>query len=84
MSHSMIDADRGTHCKIVAVALAGAICLVMVAIAARPPASEAPVARAQGDGTGLEAGKPTIAREVGQPATATRSMGATFAGPKTS
>ena len=60
MSHSMIGADCRTHCKIVAVALAGAMSLVMVGIAARPAAIDATVARVQPNGTVLKAGKPTI------------------------
>jgi hypothetical protein len=35
MSHSLIGADRTTHLKIVAVALAGAIAVVVVGITAR-------------------------------------------------
>jgi len=35
MSHSLIGADRTTHLKIVAVALAGAIAVVIVGITAR-------------------------------------------------
>jgi hypothetical protein len=35
MNHSIITADRGTHLKIVVVALAGAIAVVSVGIAAR-------------------------------------------------
>jgi hypothetical protein len=37
MSHSLIDADGRTHCKIVAVALAGALALVAVGVTARTP-----------------------------------------------
>ena len=35
MSHSLIGADRTTHLKIVAVALAGAIAVILVGITAR-------------------------------------------------
>jgi hypothetical protein len=35
MSHSLIGADRTTHLKIVAVALAGAIAMILVGITAR-------------------------------------------------
>ena len=35
MSHSLISADRSTHLKIVAVALAGAIAVILVGITAR-------------------------------------------------
>jgi hypothetical protein len=37
MSHSLIGADGRTHCKIVAVALAGALVLVTAAVTARTP-----------------------------------------------
>ena len=55
MSHSMIGADPGTHCKIVAVALASAMTLAMVAIAARPGARDS--AHAQSNAAVLKAGK---------------------------
>jgi hypothetical protein len=67
MSHSMIGADPGTHCKIVAVALAGAMTLAMVGIAARPAATDATVAHAQPNGTVLKAGKPTISASAAAP-----------------
>ena len=35
MTHSLIGADRATHLKIVAVALAGAITVILVGITAR-------------------------------------------------
>ena len=35
MTHSLIGADRTTHLKIVAVALAGAIAVILVGITAR-------------------------------------------------
>ncbi len=63
----MIVADRRTHCKIVAGALAGAISLVMVGIAARPAAIGATVAHVQPNGTVLKAGKPTISVSAAAP-----------------
>jgi hypothetical protein len=57
MSHSMIGADPGTHCKIVAVALAGAMTLTTVAIAARPGARDSAPAHAQSNAADLKAAK---------------------------
>ena len=67
MSHSLIAADRRTHCRIVAVALAGALSLVVVGIAASPPQSDASIALAR-DGTPvLTVGKPAISATAGAP-----------------
>jgi hypothetical protein len=57
MYHSMIGADPGTHCKIVAVALAGAMTRTMVAIAARPGARDSAPAHPQSNAAVLKAGK---------------------------
>jgi hypothetical protein len=54
MSHSLIGADRTTHLKIVAVALAGAIAVVLVGITAR--VTDTGVAGAQN--VVMKAGKP--------------------------
>jgi hypothetical protein len=53
MSHSLIGADRTTHLKIVAVALAGAIAVILVGITAR--VTDNGTASAQ---TVVRAGKP--------------------------
>ncbi len=45
MSHSVIGADRGTHTKIVAVALAGAILVALVGIAAREASPPGAISR---------------------------------------
>jgi hypothetical protein len=59
MTHSLIGADRTTHFKIVAVALVGAIVLVMVGITARVTDADATAtARLQTEGPVLKAGKP--------------------------
>jgi hypothetical protein len=42
MSHSLIGADRGTHCRIVAAALAGAIVVVLAGSAARESGAARP------------------------------------------
>jgi hypothetical protein len=57
MSHSLIGADRSTHFKIVAVALVGAIFLVVVGMIARMDDSE--TTTAQLHGPVLKVGKPT-------------------------
>jgi hypothetical protein len=60
MTHSLIGADRTTHFKIVAVALFGAIVMVMVGITARvTDADTSATARLQTEGPVLKAGKPT-------------------------
>ena len=53
MTHSLIGADRTTHLKIVAVALAGAIAVILVGITAR--VTDIGVASAQNI---VKAGKP--------------------------
>ena len=57
MSHSLINADRGTHFKVVAVALVGAILLVICGLLARTENSE--VANARLHDPVLKAGKST-------------------------
>jgi hypothetical protein len=58
MTHTLIGADRGTHLKIVAVALAGAVTLV--GITARVAASDDAIARQHGNTLLIKAGKLTI------------------------
>jgi hypothetical protein len=58
MCHSLIGADRRTHGKILAVALAGAIGLVMVAATAWRADTGVATARAQATAPVLKAGKP--------------------------
>ena len=67
MSHSLIGADRRTHCRIVAVALAGALILVVVGIAASPPQSDASIGLAHADTPVLKVGKPAISAAAGAP-----------------
>ena len=57
MSHSLIGADRTTHLKVLCVALAAAIAVVVVGITARV--------------TELEGGKAQIVVKAGKPATFT-------------
>ena len=57
MTHSLLAADRGTHIKIVVVALLGAILIVLAGIAAHVTAwSE--IARLQAHAPVVKAGKP--------------------------
>jgi hypothetical protein len=56
MSHSLLTADRGTHVKIVVVALVGAIMVVVASIAAHVSAS-GEIARLQAHAPVLKAGK---------------------------
>jgi hypothetical protein len=58
MTHSLIGADRSTHFKIVAVALVGAVVLVMVGITARVAETDTATARIQAEGPVLKAGTP--------------------------
>ncbi|MFL5096703.1 MAG: hypothetical protein ACJ8ES_15475 [Xanthobacteraceae bacterium] len=67
MCHSLIGADRRTHGKILVVALAGAIGLVMVAGAAWRAETDAPTAHARANTPILNAGKPAAAAAVTSP-----------------
>jgi hypothetical protein len=62
MNHSLHSADRGTHLKVVAVALVAAIAVVAVGISARVADSTSAIVRVQG---------PVL--KAGQPATFTSS-----------
>jgi hypothetical protein len=64
MCHSLIGADRRTHGKIVAVALAGAISLVMVTAMAWRADTKGPTAHAQTNALVLKAGKPATSAAV--------------------
>ena len=57
MTHTLLGADRATHFKIVAVAMAGAIA-VALGLNAAVSESDAAAGRAQAAGTILRAGKP--------------------------
>jgi hypothetical protein len=59
MTHSLIAADRRTHCKIVALALA--LSVVMLGITANAAAPEAPTVRSQAETLMLMIGKLGIA-----------------------
>jgi hypothetical protein len=63
----LIGADGHTHCKIVAVALAGSISLIMLAIAARHAEPEAPTALARANGPVFKAGRPTVSAVTAAP-----------------
>jgi hypothetical protein len=62
MNHSLHSADRGTHLKVVAVALVAAIAVVAVGISARVAETTSATVRVQG---------PVL--KAGQPATFTSS-----------
>jgi hypothetical protein len=62
MSHSLMNADRGTHRRIIAVALAAATVVALVGINARGPRTDVTSV--------FKAGKPTISAALD--ATATR------------
>jgi hypothetical protein len=65
MSHSVLAADRRTHCKIVAVALASSVGLVMLSIAAWR-ADSASSAHAQTGGPLIAAGR-AVSATAGAP-----------------
>jgi hypothetical protein len=73
MSHSLIGADCCTCCKIVAVALAGSIGMLMlsmslvISIAAWRAEAEAPTSLTLANEPGFEAGKATISATLGAP-----------------
>jgi hypothetical protein len=62
MTHSLIGADRNTHLKVVAVALVGAIAVVLVGITAR--VADSGVTIATGSGVMLRAGQPAISASL--------------------
>jgi hypothetical protein len=64
MCHSLIGADRRTHGKILAVALAGAIGLVTIAGAAWRGETDVPTAHARANAPVLKAGKPATSAAV--------------------
>jgi voltage-gated potassium channel Kch len=67
MSHSLIGADRGTHTKIVAVALMAATVVMLVGILAREPLPEGGAARLSEAGPVVRAGKPAVAAALAAP-----------------
>jgi hypothetical protein len=68
MSHSLIGADRRTHGKIVAVALAASMSLVMLSIGSRRADSSAPTAHTPAaNGPALKAGGPALSATAGAP-----------------
>jgi hypothetical protein len=58
MNHSLATADRNTHLKIAAVALAAAIGVVVVGVTARTSGSDGATARVGTDGIVVKAGRP--------------------------
>jgi hypothetical protein len=73
MSHSLIGADCCSCCKIIAVALAGSIGMLMlsmslvISIAAWRVESEAPTSLTLVNGLGFEADKAAISATLGAP-----------------
>lgn len=65
MSHSLIGADRRTHCKIIAVALASAMSVIMLAGSTWRAEPEAPAVHA--GGPVLKAGAPTMSAATSAP-----------------
>jgi len=60
MTHTLRGADRATHFKIVAIAMAGAIAVAVVGMNAGVSGSDTAAGRAQASSTVLKAGKPAI------------------------
>jgi cytochrome oxidase Cu insertion factor (SCO1/SenC/PrrC family) len=58
MNHSLVDADRNTHFKIIAVALASAIVLVVVGLIGRVDNATTTTAQLHANGPVLKVGKP--------------------------
>jgi len=58
MTHTLLGADRATHLKIVAVAMAGAIAVALVGVNAAVSESDAAAGRAQASSTVIKAGRP--------------------------
>ena len=59
MNHSIVTADRTTHLKVGALALAASIVVVVVAVSARVGESGIRIARAESTGPALKATKIT-------------------------
>jgi hypothetical protein len=64
MSHSLIGADRATHCRIVVVAAASAISLLAFAVSAWRPAADTSVALAPTQPAVVKAAKPVVSAKV--------------------
>ena len=60
MAHSLIGADRGTHVKIVGMALIGAMALVTIGITARVTGHDPAMAALQAQGPVLKVGRPAV------------------------
>jgi len=60
MNHSLLSADRHTHLKIVSLALAAAIAVVIIGITARVSENASFAARFEAGVPVLKAGKPAI------------------------
>jgi hypothetical protein len=60
MTHTLLGADRVTHSKILATAMAGAIAVVLVGMNAGLSGGNAAARRTQVSGTAVKAGKPAI------------------------
>ncbi len=60
MNHSLLTADRGTHLKIVVVALMAAIVVVAVGVTARITDAGTTTARIETNTPVVKAGKPAI------------------------
>jgi hypothetical protein len=65
MSSSLIGADRRTHCKIVVLALASAMTLVVLGSTAWRAQTDRPTAHA--NETVLKVGKPVMSATAGEP-----------------
>jgi hypothetical protein len=60
MTHTLLGADRVSHFKILATAIAGAIAVVLVGMNAGLSGGDAAVGRTQATSTAVKAGKPAI------------------------
>jgi cytochrome oxidase Cu insertion factor (SCO1/SenC/PrrC family) len=58
MNHSLLDADRNTHFRIIAVALVSAIVLIVVGLMARVDNSATATAQLHANGPVVKVGKP--------------------------
>jgi hypothetical protein len=65
MSHSLIGADRATHCRIVAVAAAATASLIILGAAAWRGESDTVAAPAWASAPVLKADKPAVSATVG-------------------
>jgi hypothetical protein len=65
MTHTLLGADRATHLKILAIAVAGVTAVAVVGMNAGAAGNDAAAGRVRASATVLKAGKPAISAALG-------------------